>query len=147
MLNRNEFLRSSVGLAAAWFGFAACGKDPSSGGDADGTMIDAGDDVDAAVKNDAGLTRDAATDSPAASCSMNGTSVAIGSNHGHTMTVSKAEVAAAVEKTYDIQGTSAHPHSVTVTAADFAKLANNMDVVVMSTTNSMHSHSVTVRCA
>lgn len=143
-MTRFEFLRSSVGMAAAFIGFAACGKEPSVEGD--GTVIDTGN-VDAGPHIDAPVTSsDAGIDGPPPSCAMNGTAVLIGANHGHAMTVPKADVAAGIEKTYDIQGTSAHPHSVTLTTAHFAKLANNEDVLTMSTDDG-HAHSITVRCA
>ena len=81
------------------------------------------------------------------SCIENGTSAAIGSNHGHTLEVSKRDVELGVEKTYNIQGSSEHRHSVTVTESDFVALQNNNSVRVQSTTDEAHSHSVTVSCA
>ncbi|RIA09424.1 hypothetical protein OE09_1259 [Flavobacteriaceae bacterium MAR_2010_72] len=41
---------------------------------------------------------------PSGNCLQNGTNVSIGANHGHTLTVSIADVNAGVEKTYNIQG-------------------------------------------
>ena len=80
-------------------------------------------------------------------CLQNGTTVTIGSNHGHVMVVSKADVMAAADKTYDIMGTALHTHSVTVTAAQFGKLATNMSIMVTSTVTDAHSHDITVVCA
>ncbi|MCB0494521.1 MAG: hypothetical protein KDC79_00170 [Cyclobacteriaceae bacterium] len=81
-------------------------------------------------------------------CLANGTNTSIGSNHGHTLTVSKDDVNAAVEKTYSIKGSSAHDHSVTISSAQFASLKNdNNSITVSSTSSSGHSHSVTVTCA
>lgn len=81
-------------------------------------------------------------------CLANGTNSTISSNHGHTLTVSKEEVDAATEKTYSIQGTSAHNHEVTITTDQFASLKNNnQSITVSSTSSSGHSHSVTVSCA
>jgi hypothetical protein len=77
---------------------------------------------------------------------MNGTTVVIGTNHGHALVVSKADVAAGVAKTYNIQGTSLHPHSVMITAAQFAMLAANTSITTMSSDDG-HAHSVTVSCA
>ena len=79
-------------------------------------------------------------------CSQNGTSVVIGTNHGHTLVVSKADVAAGVAKTYDIQGTSLHNHTVTITAAQFAMLAQDTSISTTSS-NDGHAHSITVTCA
>jgi hypothetical protein len=78
---------------------------------------------------------------------MNGTSVNIAGNHGHVLMVSKAEVTAAADKTYDITGTAAHSHSVTVTAANFATLASNQSVSLTSTSGGNHTHSILVMCA
>ena len=77
----------------------------------------------------------------------NGTKAAIGTNHGHAMSVPKADVVAGKEKKYDIKGSSGHPHTVTVAAADFAKLQKDQSVTLTSTTDSSHSHSVTITCA
>ena len=60
--------------------------------------------------------------------------VTIASNHGHVANVTMADVTAAADKTYDIQGSAGHTHSVTVTAADFATLTNTGSVTITSTT-------------
>lgn len=86
-------------------------------------------------------------DDGTADCTLNGTSVTIGGNHGHSLVVSAADVVAGVEKAYDVQGTSAHTHFVTVTAAHFVELQTGRSVVVTSTEASAHTHSVTVSCA
>lgn len=82
-----------------------------------------------------------------ANCATNGTVVSIGTNHGHTLVVTKEEVAAAAAKTYDITGSSPHAHSVTITANQFATLASTGTLTVMSTTGDAHSHTVNVVCA
>lgn len=80
-------------------------------------------------------------------CIANGTSGTIGSNHGHTISVPVADINAATDKTYDIQGTSDHPHQVTITSAMFAMLANSQAVSATSTSDAGHSHSITISCA
>jgi hypothetical protein len=70
----------------------------------------------------------------------------IATNHGHSMSVSAADEMAAADKTYSIQGSSAHNHTVTLTAAHFADLAAGKVVVVTSSTDAAHSHDVTVTC-
>src|SRR5437868_2050294 len=80
---------------------------------------------------------------PAGNCLQNGTGVTIQSNHGHVLAVSKAEVAAAADKTYDITGTAGHSHTVTVTAANFAALARNEAVTVISSVT-VHTHTVNI---
>ena len=89
---------------------------------------------------------DPPTPGPSANCLANGTSSSIGGNHGHTLSVSAADITTGIERTYDIQGSSAHNHQVTVTATHFATLANNSSVAVTST-SAGHTHSVTISCA
>jgi hypothetical protein len=79
-------------------------------------------------------------------CIANGTSATIGANHGHTMSVSMADISAAADKTYDITGAGGHLHTVTITAAQFATLAANGSVQVTSTSGGAHTHAVTVAC-
>ena len=80
------------------------------------------------------------------SCSMNGTVVTIAGNHGHVLVVSKADVAAGIDKTYNIQGVALHDHTVTVTAAQFAMLAANTSISTVSSPT-VHTHGITVTCA
>ncbi len=79
-------------------------------------------------------------------CLENGTTAGIGSNHGHTLSVSKADVESGVEKTYSIQGDSGHNHDVTVSEANFTSLMNNQSITTTSTNDSGHTHSVTISC-
>jgi len=121
MMMRKQFLGTLLGAAGA-AALAACGEDGSGN-----------NPPDAAAK----------------SCTANGTSVTIGTNHGHVMAVSAADVTAGVDKTYDITGTSAHSHMVTVTAANFASLQTNPNgsVMLTSTSGGGHTHQVTIVCA
>lgn len=80
-------------------------------------------------------------------CLANGTGITIGSNHGHTLVVSKEDVNAGVEKTYSIQGSSGHDHIVTLSAANFTSLKNKTTISVTSTNDADHTHSVAVSCA
>jgi len=113
--------RQFLGTAVIGTAVAACGGDDGGGGGGGG-MKD---------------------------CLVNGTSTQISSNHGHTIVVSINDVMAGVDKTYDIRGTSAHTHSVTVTAANFATLTNNPtgSVMVTSTDGNGHTHTVTILCS
>jgi len=77
-------------------------------------------------------------------CSADPT-VMIGANHMHTLVVTAAEIAAGAEIQYDIQGSSLHAHTVTLTDADFATLLSEGQVVVESS-SSGHSHTITVTC-
>lgn len=119
-MTRKEFLGTMLGAAGA-AALVGCGGDDGGGG----------------------------TDAAARSCVMNGTTVTIDSNHGHVLMVTKADVTAGVDKTYDIAGSAIHTHMVTVTAANFASLMSNPNgsVQVTSTVDSAHSHTITILCA
>jgi hypothetical protein len=119
---------------------------------ADARVVDASIDapIDAPAPIDAAPIDAAPIDAPVPIdagnvCTM--TSTTISSNHGHVATVPASDVAAGTQKTYSIQGSSAHPHAITVTAAMFAMLQQNIAVVAMSTNVSNHFHNVTIRCA
>jgi hypothetical protein len=120
-MNRQEFLRSAVGLGLGISALAACGSD--DGGD------------------------DGGKDAPGArDCLMNGTNAQIGQNHGHTLSVSVADLTAGVDKTYGITGSSGHSHQVTITAAMFTMLKANTGISVTSSSGGGHTHTVTVAC-
>lgn len=76
----------------------------------------------------------------------NGAAGTISSNHGHSLSVSANDVQAGIEKTYTIQGTSVHDHSITLTAANFTTLASGQALGVTSTTGDGHTHIITVFC-
>jgi hypothetical protein len=122
-LTRKEFLSSVVGVAAGAAGAAllvACGD--SGGSAADGAV--------------------------SGNCAMNGAAPpTIAGNHGHVLTVSKADIAAGAAKTYDITGTADHTHHVTISAPNFATLTANTAVMTVSTTDLSHNHSITIMCA
>lgn len=82
-------------------------------------------------------------------CLENGTntSVAYSSGHTHSFTVPKADVAAGVEKTYTLSNVNSHTHQVTLTAEQFSELESNHSISATSTSDSGHTHSVTVSCA
>jgi hypothetical protein len=116
-MNRKEFLQSLLGLGVGASALAACGSD-DGGKDAQG----------------------------AANCLLNGTNAQVGTNHGHAISVSVADLNAGADKTYDITGSSPHAHSVTITAAMFTMLKANTSITVTSTSGGGHTHTVTVGC-
>jgi len=126
-MDRKTFLKKTAGallLAAPAYAILSCTSDDSNNNNNNPPIGGMGD------------------------CSANGaTATDITANHGHSLTVSAADVNAGVDKTYSIQGSGDHAHDVTVTAADFASLAADLQVSFLSTTASGHSHSVTVTCA
>lgn len=115
--SRREFLVLTVTVSAA-LAVGAC----SGGGDDD----------------DDGATTPTASPTPAGVCT-----VAIVSNHGHVLVVTAAQLAAAADVTYDIDGTSGHPHTFTLTAANFTTLQSG-NPVAKTSVGGTHSHSVTV---
>ncbi len=68
---------------------------------------------------------------------------AISANHGHTATVNGAQLTAGGAVKLDIRGTSDHPHTLELTAADITSIAAGNKVTRESTTDSGHSHDVT----
>lgn len=70
----------------------------------------------------------------------------IGKNHGHMLVVAEADVLAAVDRTYDIRGSSNHGHTVTVTAAEFETLKGG-GIVRTTSSRDGHRHRVLVTCA
>ncbi|OQW50380.1 MAG: hypothetical protein A4S09_00885 [Proteobacteria bacterium SG_bin7] len=72
---------------------------------------------------------------------------AVSNNHGHTLTIPHSDVVAGVDKTYAIDGTAGHSHSVTITAAHFTQLQNNQTISGINATVNGHPHTVTVFCA
>jgi hypothetical protein len=128
-LTRKEFVSSLVGVAASAAGAALL--------------------VACSNKIVNSTPPDAATDAAARSCTANGTTTTIGGNHGHVLMVSKADVVAGVDKTYDITGAATHAHSVTITAALFTMLRNNTMIMITSTSggNPAHTHAIAVMCA
>lgn len=123
MITRKEFVTTSLAVLGA--SVVGCGDDTSGTG-AGGSGGSGG--------------------SAATGCSPE---AAIATNHGHTLTISKADVEAGVEKTYDIKGSSPHTHSVTITAPMFEQLGGvNPDVSITVTSSATdHSHSITITCA
>jgi hypothetical protein len=70
----------------------------------------------------------------------------IANNHGHKLTISVADKQAGVAKVYDIQGTSAHSHTVSLDADDFKDLAAGTTVILPSSTDAGHAHEIEITC-
>ena len=123
---RRELLRNTIlfgGTLLVSRSLMACAVDPSNSGEGADETVDATED---------GLV----TCRPPV----------ISANHGHSLTVSAADVAAQKPKTYSIKGTSSHDHLVTITAAQFAQLGGAHAITVTSTNAAGHTHTVTVTC-
>jgi hypothetical protein len=141
-ITRKQFLRSALGVGAGAFGLTllGCGSN-SSPSRADAP---AQPPIDA-PRRPTDAAPDAAT--AMASCTDHGTNSTIGSNHGHILVVSKADVVGGVAKTYHIQGTATHDHTVSLTAADFQMLQHDHAIMTNSSVTDGHAHSIMVACA
>ena len=144
-IGRKDFLKTTLIAVGATVGLAdlgACGGD-DSGGTGGGAGAAGGSGGTPGSGGAAGS--DAAT--AANACAAHDPVETILANHGHVLTVSMADAAAGVDKTYDIQGTATHTHSVTISAALFVMLRAGTTISTMSSTDSSHSHSIMVVCA
>lgn len=90
-------------------------------------------------------------DPTAKNCVENGTSTSVSTadNHTHSLSVSKEDVSSGATKTYDLSQSADHIHQVTLEANDFQalKTSPNSSITKASTSNSGHTHNVTVSCA
>lgn len=77
-----------------------------------------------------------------------GATANIATNHGHSASVSGADITAGAAKSYDIMGSSSHTHSISLSAADMTTLAGGASVMVTSTSGGAdgHTHAVTLLC-
>ena len=137
MMTRQQFLRSFAGLGASVLAIACSKSDGSPE-----PNVDAPPETPDAPKPPDARPPDAP---PSGTCAT--TNAAISANHGHAATVPGADVAAGIEKTYNIKGGSPHPHTITVTPAMFAMMKAGSMVVVESSNDAGHTHNVTLTCA
>ena len=80
------------------------------------------------------------------SCGASGNDIE--ANHGHALSIPKADLDSQTTKTYSITGTSDHAHSVTFSPAQLQVLKGGMAVTATTTSGgsgvySAHVHSVT----
>ena len=152
-LDRKDFFKTALVIAGASVGLteiAACGGDDTTGGTTDGGTGTGGATGSGGSPGSGGSagTDAGASDGPVtAACEIHDPVETIAANHGHVLTVTKADAAAGIEKTYDIMGTATHTHSVTITAPMFAMLESGATIMTTSTTTNAHSHGITVVCA
>ncbi len=74
-----------------------------------------------------------------------GISGQVSANHGHTVSISAAELTAGNQITLTFSGTANHTHMVTLTSSEVSQLAmpNHQAVAKTSTTDAGHNHTVT----
>jgi hypothetical protein len=67
----------------------------------------------------------------------------ISANHGHTATVSAAQVTAGGAVSLDIRGSATHPHTVALTADEVRMIGARTRVSKTSSSDDGHNHTVT----
>jgi hypothetical protein len=67
----------------------------------------------------------------------------VSANHGHEARITAAQLAAGNEVTLQIRGTSDHPHTVVLSAAEVASIAAGQRVGKASSEEDFHTHTVT----
>lgn len=72
--------------------------------------------------------------------------VDIGANHGHVLEIPLEDVADGDRATYGIRGSADHDHTVTLTPEDLERLRDGREVIVSSSIDQGHSHSITLVC-
>ena len=72
-----------------------------------------------------------------------GVTGSISGNHGHTATVTDAQLTAGNAVNLDITGQADHPHSVMITGDEIMQIATRQRVVKTSSTDAAHLHQVT----
>jgi hypothetical protein len=75
-----------------------------------------------------------------------GCAATISDNHGHVLAIAAADLDSTADKTYDIQGTADHSHSVTFSAAQLAQLKAGAMVSVTTTMTLNHDHRIGEHC-
>jgi len=70
-------------------------------------------------------------------------SAAISANHGHTCTITAAQLTAGGDVTLQLTEGSGHTHSCSLTGAEVVQVRDNVRVSKESSSNSGHTHTVT----
>lgn len=149
-IDRKVFLKTTLIAVGATVGLAeigACGGDDTGGTGGGAGTTGTGGATGSGGSTGTGGTAGSEAGSVVNACAIHEPVETIGANHGHVLTVTMADAAAGVDKTYDIMGTATHTHSVTITAAEFVMLAAGTTIMETSTTNVSHSHPIMVVCA
>ena len=67
----------------------------------------------------------------------------ISANHGHSVTITRAQMTAGGDLTFDIRGSADHAHTVTLSQSQLLNIAAGQRVSVESTSEQAHTHTVT----
>ena len=160
-ISRKDFLKAGAAIVTSAVALQACGDDEESttptgpttgpttsgGGNSTGPVTVGGGSTSTSTSSSNGGS--GGTSGTGGSCAACATVMStIGTNHTppHTITVPLSDVMAGADVTYDIQGDSAHAHSVLVTGAMFATL-QACGTVMVTSTGGQHDHVVTISCA
>lgn len=148
IIDRRQFVKLTVVTGVALTGGAGLLASACSSDDGGKTPTPGG--TDAAAGADTSAPKDGGRDGPITD-GAGGTfacRATITQNHGHTITVPVADLSSVTAKTYAIQGTSMHNHSVLLEAQDFADLKSGLSVKKTSDSGGQtHDHDVTILCA
>ncbi len=132
-MRRREFLKTTLifSLAGVTFGviLPACSDDDPEPTDTTTTS----DSTDSTSTTDSNT-------SESDECTT--TTNAIGTNHGHVVDLSDAQLAAGAEVVLDLTG-AGHTHTVTLSAANLESLAACQEVSLASSNEAGHSHEIT----
>ena len=91
------------------------------------------------------------SDDPTSPASSDADSITVNSSsssgHTHSVTVYRTDVdiPPTMELTITTSRNSSHTHTITLTENDFVRLANMETVMVISTTNSSHFHTFSIK--
>ena len=67
----------------------------------------------------------------------------VSANHGHVATITGAQITAAGALSLNIMGNATHPHTVSLSASQVQQIGARQRVVVTTTTDDSHNHTVT----
>jgi len=67
----------------------------------------------------------------------------VSANHGHTATVTSAQLTSSSDVVLNIRGSATHPHTVVISMAELSQIAGGTRVTKTSSVDDAHSHVVT----
>lgn len=142
-LTRSEFIRVALKFTAAAAALPLIGACDDGGGT--GGAGGTGTTSSKASSGSGSGSTGASTGAGAHTMGCGAAGPEIVGNHGHELIIPAADLDSPTDKTYSIKGTSVHDHMVTLTVAQLGMLKAKTPVTVTST-ETIHTHSVTVTC-
>jgi FtsP/CotA-like multicopper oxidase with cupredoxin domain len=67
----------------------------------------------------------------------------VSANHGHTASITGAQITSGGALALDIRGDATHPHTIQVSSAQLQSIGARQQVAIASSTDNNHSHTVT----